>query len=242
MVSPLCCTILQFVTLSNSNSALVRFPCVGSIHQLTCWIGYRSDSPIPSFKIGTMPYLRSLTMSDTPCSLNGANLPSLLYLEASCHEDRYGRPHTFDWIDINDIPSQIRVLKLRGYTLHQRRTSPRHFPDLYELNLGVKSNLIPESIMAPKLKTFSLFHKAPNDDYDVTPELITFWLNGLPLRSALSFCCVSLRCCVVGSPATHRACSRLFIALIKRLIDGSVVPKVSALGDQRVLSYWLNTG
>jgi hypothetical protein len=40
----------------------------------------------------------------------------------------------------------------------------------------------------------------------------------------------------------HSARSRLFIALMQCLIDDILVFKVSGLGAQRVLSYWLKTG
>jgi len=107
--------------------------------------------------------------------------PGLLYLDASCS----CYPRASAWIDINDIPSQVRVSSLRYYTLHQQRASPRHFPDLYELSLNriSNSNLMPESITAPKLETFSLVPRDSMDNYNVTPE--STMLNGLPLRSPL---------------------------------------------------------
>jgi hypothetical protein len=130
-----------------------------------------------------MPHLRSLTMSYTICDFNRANLPSLLYLDASC---RFSPP-ACTMIDINDISSRIRVLRLAHYIVYQQNTSPRHFPDLYELSLNRITNLdlMPESITAPRLKTFCLVHGGPKHPYDVTPQSITFWLNGLPLRSPL---------------------------------------------------------
>jgi len=116
-------------------------------------------------------------MLNTPYSLDGAILPALLYLDIA----------TSSRIDMDYIPSQLRVLNLYGCILHQPSASPRHFPDLYELRLREISisNLMPGSITAPMLKTFYLVHKARTDDYNVTPESITFWLNGLPLTSPL---------------------------------------------------------
>jgi hypothetical protein len=182
-----------------------------------------------------MPYLRSLTISHTPCSFNGANLPSLLYLDASCRDS----PRAATWIDINDIPSRIRILRLRDYTLHQRHASPRHFPDLYELSLnGISnSNLMPESITAPKLKTFCLVHRVPHNDHDVTPEPISFWLDGLLLRSPL------LKHLILGStvlahdiaPQMHQFHSLQTLIFIECTINKGVIAPLLTPSEQTAL-------
>jgi hypothetical protein len=134
-------------------------------------------------ELGAMPYLRSFTTSMIPYSFDGAVLPSLLYLEA--------RGPTLDsQIDIDDIPSQIQVLKLTWYSLRQRHkapASPRRFPDLYELALSdvSTSKLSPGCIMGPKLEDLTFVDETALDYRDLTPTLETFCLDGTPFGSSL---------------------------------------------------------
>jgi hypothetical protein len=130
-----------------------------------------------------MPLLRSLVSRAITPSFNDAMLPNLQYLNL----DGLGRNVQ---IDIDDIPTQIRHLRLDGYGLRQRSKtsiSPRLFPDLEVLVLidVSTSDLMPECMVAPSLTSLALVDYARVYSHNPSRHFETLWINGPPFGSTL---------------------------------------------------------
>jgi hypothetical protein len=115
----------------------------------------RSYEPRDTFKLGTMPYFRSLETYKVPCLFMASILSSLTHLDLEAGLD-------WERIDIEDIPYGIQSLRLARYEIYQRHEnsmSVYRFPDLKHINfILTENNVIGGCILAPQLEWLEVKH------------------------------------------------------------------------------------
>jgi hypothetical protein len=126
-----------------------------------------------------MPSLHSLTIKNAPCTFSGASLPNLLVLVVQA------KGYDFQ-IDIDDIPKEIRRIKLTWLALIQHHKASTLFSYLEEVALSDVSisNLAPGCLLAPQLGSLIIEDPLDNYDRDLSSELDILCTNGLTFGSS----------------------------------------------------------